>query len=185
LSRDPWSDLAAELEAAASFARSQGGAIEQRLYEWTRIARIPAAPPPCGVCDGVGCEDCKGTGNAPTLRSEDGQEDRLVSRQLHFYRLTVADLAARLQKFRSFQSVAFPKQAKLEAKHLTAAQVEADGYCGSHWRIGQWVEIPRRATGEPYYRGRCRDCGSWPEGDPPVEALRSWRKGRSPRVAAS
>lgn len=185
MSRDPWADLAAELEAAASFARSQGAAIEQRLYEWTRIGRIPSAPPPCGACGGPGCEDCKGTGNAPTMPREDGQEDRLVSRQLHFYRLTVADLAARLQKFRSFQQVAFPKQTPLEAKHLTTTQVEADGWCGSHWRIGEFVAISTRPTGEPFYRGRCRRCGEWPEGDPPTEVLQTWKSGRSLRVAAS
>jgi hypothetical protein len=70
-------------------------------------------------------------------------------------------------------------------KHRTPAQVEADGWCGSHWRIGELVPITLRPSGEPFYRGRCRRCGSWPEGDPPVDVLTTWRDGRTLRVKAS
>lgn len=173
--RDTWDDLAAELEAAAAFARKHGANIEQRFYEWQRLGRLPDSEERGG-----------GNGGATTGdQDERRREDAMAARQLHLLRLCVADLLGDVRRFRGFEGVAFPKGTKLEPKHLTAAQVEADGWCGSHWRIGEFVAIATRPSGEPFYRGRCRRCGEWPEGDPPVDVLRTWKSGRTARVKAS
>lgn len=170
MTRDPYSDLAAELEAAADLLRRRGQQIEQRFYEWQKLERIDR-------------DATRGGGSG--VSGKDQQQERAASRLLHDWRVHLAELAVRVQWVRSQEAVAFPRAGRLEDRHLTAAQVEADGWCGSHWRIGEFVTITTRPSGEPFYRGRCRRCGEWPGGDPPVDVLRIWRDGRSLRVAAS
>lgn len=69
-------------------------------------------------------------------------------------------------------------------KHRTPAQVEADGFCGSCWRIGKLVSVQCRPSGEPYVRGRCRFCRDWPNHLPALDDLRTYHAGRTVWVSA-
>ncbi len=71
----------------------------------------------------------------------------------------------------------------------TPAQAEAEGWCGSCWRINVNEPIPKRDTGEPWYRGRCLWCARWKDEngesvDPPLHALKEKRLGKTVMVKA-
>lgn len=66
------------------------------------------------------------------------------------------------------------KTRRLLSREQTAAQVAADGWCRSCYRVGVFELIDKRPTGEPYYTDLCRWCGSH-KGDqaqPPMDLLR-------------
>lgn len=66
------------------------------------------------------------------------------------------------------------KNRRLLSREQTAAQVAADGWCRSCYRVGVFELIDKRPTGEPYYADLCRWCGSH-RGDleqPPIDLLR-------------
>lgn len=66
------------------------------------------------------------------------------------------------------------KNRRLLSREQTAAQVAADGWCRSCYRVGVFELIDKRPTGEPYYTDLCRWCGSH-RGDleqPPIDLLR-------------
>ena len=162
--------IAQELRDAADRIEARGDLIEQRFYDWQRLERIPT-------------DESRGGGGAGA--PPDAKAERVASRHLHEWRLLMSDAKAMMGRVTLLDRTAFPPGSKLEPSHMTTSQLEADGWCGSHWRIREFVAITTRPTGEPYYRGRCRSCGQWPGGDPPIEVLKAWRDGRPLRMAAS
>lgn len=173
-------------EQASRRLQGEGRAAAQHFYEWERESKIAVvSPPPCQVCDGDGCETCNGTGNAPTTRTGTDQMDREASLLRGRWVKALARYAAACGEIENLLD-----QAKVIVretdKQRSAVQVEADGWCGSCWKAtGEFVPIALRPSGEPFYRGRCRFCGSWPEGDPPKHVLETKRKGSTIRVQAS
>lgn len=148
-----------------------GQATSQRLHDWRRTERLET-------------DSTRGGGGA-SIDLRDRQMDRQASR-MHAEWLRIRQQLDYLCDRAGW----LMDQAKAEVrpldKHRTPAQVEAEGWCGNHWRqIGELVPVSLRPSGEPYYRGRCRFCGSWPEGDPPAEVLRTRRDGRTLRVKVS
>lgn len=166
----------------------EGQKTSQLFYEWERVKRVRQAPPACPVCDGKGCRDCNGTGDA--RQAVDGalkqqRDDRLASQLRREWLNVRVQMEALCNRADWLMDQAQVLAASLE-KHRTPAQVEADGWCGNCWaRGGALVPISLRPTGEPYYKGRCRACGSWPEGDPPADVVKQRLEGRTVRVKAS
>lgn len=66
------------------------------------------------------------------------------------------------------------KTRRLLSREQTAAQVAADGWCKSCYRVGVFELIDKRSTGEPFYVDLCRWCGSHKgtADQPPVDMLR-------------
>lgn len=182
-------DLGRLLQKLGRRIEDEGQTTSQSVYEWERVTRIRNAPPSCPVCDGKGCRDCNGTGDArhaldDTLKQH--KEDRAASELRSEWWKVRLQLEALCNRADWLMDQARSHSGSLE-KHRTPAQVEADGWCGSCWKsTGELVPITMRPSGEPYYRGRCRFCGSWPGGDPPRDVLeKRLSSGREPRVRAS
>jgi hypothetical protein len=141
----------------------EGQATSQRLHDWKRTEQIPA-------------DSTRGGGGGNGFQMQDRQQDRLAGS------MSAEWLALRLQLDHTLRRMDWMMdQAKANHmpldKHRTAAQVEADGNCGSCWKsLGEIVPVTERPSGEPYYRGRCRFCGSWPGGDPPKDVLETRRR---------
>lgn len=157
----------------------EGQAVSQLFYEWQRDEKMPDSDSSRGGGSG-------GASTAERLREQ--KEDRDASRLRRRWLQAQVRLDAVLSEMGWLMDQAKTEQQHRQQldKHRTPAQVEADGWCGNHFaRIGELVPITLRPTGEPWYKGRCRRCGSWPDGDPPAEVLRTWRDGRTLRVKAS
>lgn len=165
-------DLGRLLAKVGRRLEDEGQATSQKLHDWKRVEQIES-------------DSTRGGGGGVTYKVADRQQDRQAA-QMHAEWLRV-----RLQLDALAQRAAWlMDQAKAETmpldKHRTPAQVEADGWCGNHWRqIGELVPITTRPSGEPYYRGLCRACGGWPNGLPPADVLKAWRDGKGVKVAAS
>jgi hypothetical protein len=154
----------------------EGQAVSQRFYEWERADRMPSGDSSRGGGSG---------GAAPADQLQEQKDDRQAARLRRRWLQAQVRLESVLAEMGWLMDQAKAVSPQLE-KHRTPAQVEADGWCGSHWRqIGELVPVAERPTGEPYYRGKCLFCGRWPGGDPPAEVLRARREGRTIRVAAS
>lgn len=171
-------DLGRLLQQIGRRIEHEGQAASQHFYEWEREGRIPS-------------DDHRGGGNGGTTsgtRLEDQREDRRTAGLRRRWLAVRTRLPAILAEAEWLLNEAQTQKARqsVNDKHRTPAQVEADGWCGSHWaRIGELVPISLRPSGEPYYKGRCRACGAWPGGDPPAEVLETWRKGSTVKVRAS
>lgn len=170
-------DLGRLMQKVGRRLEDEGQAASQHFYEWERTEPMPSA------------DSSRGGGNGGVSfdeRLREQREDRQASR----LRSEWAKVRVQLEAL-AHRADWLLDQAKAETKpldrHRTPAQVEADGFCGSCWKsTGKLVEVSIRSTGEPYYRGRCRFCGSWPGGDPPAEVLRErQRSGKDPMVRAS
>lgn len=171
-----YEQTARRLEAAAKQVRARGQATEQRFYDWQKVERIEG--------------DQRGGGNGGASWAVDVEaraDDRKASRFLRQWRDVMSRLESDALRVSSLVEVAHPvlPPRLSHQTNRTTEQVVADGWCGSHWRIGELVAISCRPSGEPYYRGKCRRCGDWPGGVPPIEVLQTWRDGRSLKVAAS
>lgn len=190
-------DLGRLMQSVGKRLAEEGQATSQRLHDWKRIERIPAGRGNCGGCGGEGyvyegieqvqCDDCKGTGDGAGSGGPGGDtlQDRQASRMLAEWARVRLQLEQLSNRACFLMDQAKADHAPLD-KHRTPAQVEADGWCGAHWRqIGELVPVSLRPTGEPYYKGRCLFCGRWPEGDPPADVLRQRRDGKTVRVVAS
>lgn len=165
-------DLGRLLQRVGRRIEDEGQVTSQRLHDWKRVEQVES-------------DSSRGGGGGVTFKVADRQQDRQaasMSAEWVRIRLQLGYLAERAGWLMD--------QAKAEHRpldrHRTPAQVEAEGWCGNHWsKIGELVPISLRPTGEPWYRGRCRRCGGWPDGDPPREVLLTWRDGRSVKVRAS
>ena len=166
-------DLGKSMQAVGRRIIEEGQATSQRLHDWKRVEQV-ARDSSRGGGDGGATFD-------QIERRQDRQAARLSAEWVRVRQQL--DALTKRADWLMDQAKAAPR-GPLD-KHRTPAQVEADGWCGSHWRIGELVPITLRTTGEPWYRGRCRRCGSWPEGDPPLEVLTTWRDGKTLRVKAS
>jgi hypothetical protein len=154
----------------------EGQATSQAFYEWERSEKMPSSDSSRGGGSG---------GAAPAERLRELKEDRDASRLRRKWLGAQVRLEAVLAEMGWLMDQAKREHLSLD-KHRTPAQVEADGWCGSHWKsIGELVPVSLRPTGEPYYRGRCLFCGRWPGGDPPVDVLKARESGKAVRVAAS
>lgn len=166
-------DLGIAMQALGRRMVDEGQSTSQRFHDWKRIDTPPANSTRGGGSGGVHFDIA------------DRRDDR------HAARLAAEWTAVRQQIERlTARADWLMDQAKgvadrLARKDWTPAQAEAAGWCGSHWRIGEEVPISLRPSGGPWYAGRCRRCGSWPEGDPPIEVLTTWRDGKTLRVKAS
>lgn len=190
-------DLGKSLQATGRRIVTEGQATSQRFHDWKRVEKIPAGRGNCGECAGEGfvyadadqvqCDQCNGTGDIPGTggRRTDTLQDRQASRLAAEWTSTRRQLERLTARADWLMDQARGVADRLARKDWTPAQAEAGGWCGSHWRIGEEVPITLRPTGEPWYAGRCRRCGSWPEGDPPREVLETWRDGKTLRVKAS
>lgn len=164
-------DLGRRTEEIGRRLEAEGQAASQHFYEWEREERI-AADSSRGGGDG---------GAAPEDAMRERRERRAASRLRLRWLGAQARLDSVLAELEGLMDQAKTSQRPLD-KHRTPAQVEADGFCGAHWHAaGVLVAVTLRPSGEPYYRGRCRFCGSWPGGDPPADVLRT----RSKHAAAS
>ena len=189
-------DLGRLMQKVGRRITEEGQTTSQRFDDWKRVEKIPVGRGNCGGCGGEGyvyadaeqvqCETCKGTGDAS---GPGGRGDTLQDRQAG--RLAAEWTAVRLKLEQLTERAAYlMDQAKghadkLQRQNWTVEQAENAGWCGNHWKAGEQVPISLRSTGEPYYKGRCRACGSWPDGDPPREVLKTWRDGKTLRVKAS
>lgn len=187
-------DLGRDLQAMGRRMVEEGQTTSQRLHDWKRVARIPRSGNTCPDCDGDGkidgqpCTLCGGSGNGGRVEGQD-RTDRQQDQQAARMSAEWAQVRRQLEALTA-RAVWLMDQAKANHrpldKHRTPAQVEADGWCGNHWgRIGELVPITCRPSGEPYYKGLCRACGSWPDGLPPAEVLTAWRLGKGVKVKAS
>lgn len=183
-------DLGRLLQQVGRRVEDEGQAASQHFYEWEREAKIPPTPPACPVCDGAGCRDCNGTGDARP--ASDGalkqrQEAEAASRLRDEWRKVRVQIEALANRADWLLDQARVLATGGLDKHRTPAQVEADGWCGNCWaRGGFLVPISLRPTGEPYYKGRCRPCGQWPGGNPPKEVVEARNsKGKDLKVRAS
>jgi hypothetical protein len=133
----------------------EGQATSQRFHDWKRTEQIAA-------------DSTRGGGGVEQDRS-----DREASRLAAEWMRVRVQLQDALQRAAWLMDQAKAEHRQLD-KHRTPAQVEADGWCGAHWHaVKALVPITLRSSGEPYYKGRCRFCGSWPGGDPPADVLRT------------
>lgn len=165
-------DLGKALQALGRRMVEQGQATSQRFHDWKRIEQVAR-------------DSSRGGGNGGVhFDQADRQQDRQAARMAAEWARVRQQLDQLTKRAAWLMDQAKADHRPLD-KHRTPAQVEADGWCGSHWRIGELVPVTLRTTGEPWYRGRCRRCGSWPEGDPPREVLETWRDGKTLRVKAS
>jgi hypothetical protein len=160
----------------------EGQATSQRLHDWKRTEQLPKTRGSCDGCDGFGwvgdekCEQCGGTGDGGGFGNrdpKDSKQDREASRLSSEWTSIRVQLEHLLKRAAWLMDQAKAEHRQLD-KHRTPAQVEADGWCGAHWHaVKALVPITLRSSGEPYYKGRCRFCGSWPGGDPPADVLRT------------
>lgn len=158
-------DLGRLLQKVGRRFEDEGQTTSQRFHDWKRTEQIST-------------DSTRGGGGVETDRI-DRQQDRQAARlsaEWTRVRLQLDDLLNRADWLMD--------QAKADHrpvdKHRTPAQVEVDGWCGSHWHaVKALVPITLRPSGEPYYKGRCRFCGSWPGGDPPADVLRTRQKERA------
>jgi hypothetical protein len=166
-------DLGRLLAKTGRRIEDEGQKTSQRLHDWKKIEQIARDSTRGG-----------GSGGAASFRLADRPQDQLAAK------MSAEWLAVRVQlEHLARRAEWLMDQAKAADKSLvrdwTPAQAEAEGWCGSHWRIGETVPVSLRPSGEPYYRGRCLFCGRWPDGDPPAEVLRDRRDGKTVMVAAS
>lgn len=180
-------DLGRLLQKVGRRIEDEGQITSQRFHDWKKVAQLPKTRGTCDGCDGFGwvddekCEKCRGTGDGggfgntdPKDRKQDQQASRLSAEWVRI-RLQLESLSERANWLID--------QAKAADTALqrdwTPAQAEAEGWCGAHWHAAKaLVAITKRPSGEPYYKGRCRFCGAWPDGDPPVDVLRTRNKDR-------
>lgn len=170
-------DLGRRGQKVMARVENEGQAASQHFYEWEKPGRLPS-------------DESRGGGNGGTTsgsRLEDQREDRRTSQLRRRWTAVKARLEADFAEVEWLLNEA-QTQARNAAneKHRTPAQVEAEGWCGNHWKhLGELVPVTLRPSGEPWYRGRCRFCGAWPEGDPPRDVLETRAKGSTVRVKAS
>lgn len=163
-------DLGRRAEQVGQRLEAEGQAAAQHFYEWEREERQAAGSRGGGY-----------GGAAPEDAIREYRDDRAAARLRRRWLGVQARLDAALGELEGLLDQAKTEQRPLD-KHRTPAQVEADGWCGAHWHATKaLVPVTLRPTGEPYYKGRCRFCGSWPDGDPPADVLRT----RSQQAAAS
>jgi hypothetical protein len=168
-------DLGRLAEKIGRRLETEGQATSQHFYEWQRQERIANDSNRGG-----------GSGGAePADAIRERRDDRAASSLRRRWLNAQVRLDAVLAEMGWLMDQARSDARPLD-KHRTPAQVEADGWCGNCWKhAGQLVPIAIRPSGEPYYKGRCRGCGSWPEGDPPAEVVQQRLAGKTVRVAAS
>lgn len=168
-------DLGRRTQSVGRRIEDEGRAASQHFAEWEREARIEG--------------DSTRGGGYGTATGDDTLRDQADQRQVSAYRARWLKVQVRLDAVLA-EAEWLLDQAKTEHRaldrHRTPAQVEAEGWCGSCWKsTGQLVPVTERPSGEPYYRGRCRFCGSWPGGDPPKDVLEQRNSGKAIRVKAS
>jgi hypothetical protein len=150
-------ELGRLLQEVGRRMEDRGQQTSQRFHDWKRIEQIES-------------DSTRGGGGVEGDVAEK-RADRQAAR-LH-KRWTKARLEA-LRAVQELDSLISAAEAPVTVaeKHRTAAQVEADGWCGHCWRMAAaLVPIGTRPSGEPWYRGRCRDCGR--DKDPPLEVVLS------------
>lgn len=169
-------DLGRLMQQVGRRVEDEGQAASQRFYEWQRTNPMPAA------------DSTRGGGNGGVSfdeRLREQRDDRQASNLRPEWAKVQIQLEALANRAMWLLDQAKADHAPLD-KHRTPAQVEAENWCGSCWKsTGTLVPVQLRPTGEPFYRGRCRFCGSWPGGDPPAEVLKQRHSGKAIRVAAS
>lgn len=170
-------DLGRLMQTVGRRMAEEGQATSQRFHDWKRIDRIET-------------DSNRGGGNGGSAFDPDQAivnraEDRQAARMFAEWATVRRQLEALSIRAGWLMDQAKGSQDRLMRREWTPAQAEAEGWCGNHWKIGEQVPVSLRPSGEPYYRGRCRACGSWPDGDPPLEVLKTWRDGKTLRVKAS
>lgn len=165
-------DLGRLVQQVGRRLEREGQAAALHFAEWEREGKIPPTPPACALCDGRGCEDCHGTGDAPPAfdsRVRQQKEIRAASELRGRFLKAQVRLGSVLVEIERLLDQATIESKSLD-RHRTPAQVEVDGFCGNCWaKAGVLVEVTLRPSGEPWYRGRCRGCGSY-RGENGVEA---------------
>lgn len=148
---------------------AEGLAVSQHFSEWEREERIANDSTRGG---GIG-------GGEPQDTVRERKDDRAASRLRGQWLRAQVRLDSVLAELGWLMDQAKADHRPLD-KHRTPAQVEADGWCGSCWKsVKALVAVTLRPSGEPYYKGRCRFCGSWPGGDPPADVLRTRQSQRA------
>lgn len=170
-------DLGRLMQTVGRRMVEEGQVTSQRFHDWKRVDRIET-------------DSNRGGGNGgsafdPQERQIDRAGDRQAARMFAEWVTVRSQLEALTVRAGWLMDQAKGAANKALRRDWTPAQAEAEGWCGSHWRVGEEVPIGLRPTGEPWYAGRCRRCGSWPDGDPPLEVLKTWRDGKTLRVKAS
>lgn len=124
-------------------------------------------------------------GGGSSAPSDDDLQARADDRQASRYATELrqllqqhTDLNHRLHRL---QQIGFPPNPVQVGKHMQAAQIAAEGWCVSCWRNDRTCNpIALRASGQPYYRDRCRPCGEWHAEhgqDPPLSILQKRHQG--------
>ena len=165
-------DLGRLMQKVGRRIEDEGQAASQRFHDWKRTEQINT-------------DSTRGGGNGGVAFDlRDRQMDRQAAKMSAEWVRVRQQLDALATRAAWLMDQAKAASAPL-VRDWTPAQAEAEGWCRSHWRIKEQVPIACRPTGEPYYRGLCRDCGKWPGGEPPLEVLKAWRDGRGVKVRAS
>lgn len=174
----------------ASAITDHGDERWQRLCDWeARSLGISLIRPE------VGDDDDKPTSDGPRRGSrlpEDRERELAEDRRAGRYAQEVRDLAAKtlrsltltppvvskasVSRLRFLLAVAEQRRPRqLKSREITAAQVAADGWCRSCYRVGVFEPISLRPTGEPYYRDLCRWCGQNRNGleQPSIDMVRT------------
>jgi hypothetical protein len=147
---------------------ADGHDASQVFHDWKRIEQIEA-------------DSNRGGGNGGAVFDEvDRAGDRKAAKRSREWLEVRVQLQHHLDRAKALMDEAKRQKVVLADKHRTPAQVEADGWCGHHWRlIGTLEAVTLRPTGEPFYRGKCRWCG---DNNPDAEMLRARHEGKPLRV---
>lgn len=146
-------DLFTELDKLITRNRVDGDIIRKRLHDWVAQARIPmAGSRGGGLADGT-----------PDATLENRKDARRVSRLLHELEQVERRLLSDARRHNAITAEAIPPAPRrIEGKDMLQAQVAAEGWCISCWRIGEIRDVQKRTGGQPYYRDLCRQfCGPW------------------------
>lgn len=165
-------DLGRQLRHLGERLEDEGQATSQRFHDWRRTERLEA-------------DSSRGGGHGgATFDPRDRQQDRHAGRMFAEWatiRGQLDQLTARANWLMDQAKAAGTSR----TKDWTPAQAEAEGWCGSCWRLGKQVPVQCRPTGEPYVRGRCRFCRGWPNHLPALDDLRTHHAGRTVWTTAS
>lgn len=141
--------LAERMESTEQAIRVQGPLTWERVRDWTREPRLPRSGE-------------RGGGMAEAALVADRLEERHQDAAAARYHAELDKLTKRVDsdmaRIRTIISICNPERpASLKARDMLVAQAEADGWCGSCYRVDQACE----PVAEGRYRTRCRFCGEW------------------------
>lgn len=157
--------LADRLQETAILLRTEGGATWMRVDDW-ETARMPRQTEP--LSDE---QDAEQRAGASERDEDDRREDAAAARYKQELATITKRLMADLARLETIMAVCNPPHPKqVTNRDLLLAQVAAEGWCTSCWRVDKTTTDIAKGR----YRDLCRKCGEFKSAEgriPPLPVI--------------